>query len=99
MGAGSSAKLLTSVLPNEMATCAGPPLRVDLAVADVRDLDTAVAAVAQQADSIVGGQVADVKVDPQRHPQRGYARLWLVRDEADIEVVSRTQAMKGRGGR
>ena len=49
----------------------GRDARIDTAVADVRDLETTVAAVLQKANPIVRRQAAEVKVRAQRRRQGG----------------------------
>ena len=48
---------------------------IDATIANVRDLETTIAAVLEQANPIIRRQVADLKVRPQRCCQRGQARL------------------------
>ncbi len=59
------------VRPSEMATCASAAVAgIDAAVADVSDLETAVAAVLEKANPIVRRQAADMKVRAQRAAKR-----------------------------
>ena len=47
----------------EMATCASAMMRaIDMTIADIRDLETTVAAVLEKANPIIRRQVADLKV-------------------------------------
>ena len=66
--------------------CLGRDARIDTAIADVSDLETTVAAVLQKANPIVRRLAAEMKVHPQRRRQRGQGRVWLFRDDSDLEI-------------
>ena len=66
--------------------CLGRDARIDAAIADVSDLETAVATVLQKANPIVRRLVAEMEVRAQRRCQGGQGRVWLFRDDSDLEI-------------